>query len=248
MQKAGALTSVERSAAARVKSPRAAQDDPDRLAGRRRTPVRSTPLVACHQRADALVMLIPLFFVIGYTSPPLGYAYDLLSSRVGELLFQYRAADRCSVAACAVIGSVPPGSPSGHIPLRWLWNVLLVAPSLSPRSSTASAGSRCSVPGRGVAGAVLIVTLSYFPYVYCRSPRRGGDSIRPTRRRRGRSATAWRTFWLVVLPQLRRRYSAGCCWSPCIPWPSLAPGDAALPDVHHRHLRAVPVHVQRSRR
>jgi iron(III) transport system permease protein len=156
----------------------------------------------------ALVMLIPLFFVIGYTvATGWATAYDLLvRPRVGELLFNTVRLTIASVAACAVIGLGAAWlTERTTLPLRWLWNVLLVAPLAIP-SFVNSFGWLSLLGGKveGYGGAVLIVTLSYFPYVYLPvvASWRGLDpAYEETSRSLGYGP--WRTFWLVVLPQLR---------------------------------------------
>ena len=93
------------------------------------------------------------------------------------------------------------------------------------RSSTATAGSRWTARCRATAGALLVVTLSYYPLVYLpvvAAPARA----RPRRWRR----SAWslgHSRWRVVLagaccPSSARRCSAACCWSGCTCWPSSA--------------------------
>jgi len=156
----------------------------------------------------ALVMLIPLFFVIGYTIAT-GWAasYDLLvRPRVGELLFNTLRLIVASVAASAAIGLGAAWlTERTTLPFRWLWTVLLVAPLAIPSFVNSFAWvSLFGAKVEGYAGAVLIVTLSYFPYVYLpvAAAWRGLDpAYEETSRSLGHGP--WRTFWLVVLPQLR---------------------------------------------
>jgi iron(III) transport system permease protein len=154
------------------------------------------------------VLLIPLFFVLGYTIAT-GWitSYDLLfRPRVAELLFNTVRLIVASVAACAAIGLGSAWlTERTNLPLRWLWTVLLVAPLAIP-SFVNSFGwlSLLGAKVEGYAGAVLIVTLSYFPYVYLPvvATLRGLDpAYEETSRSLGFGP--WRTFWRVVLPQLR---------------------------------------------
>ena len=82
--------------------------------------------------------------------------------------------------------------------------MLLVAPLAIP--SFVNSFAWVSLYGRveGYAGAVLIVTLSHFPYVYLpvAAAFRGLDpAYEESARALGYGP--WRTFWLIVVPQLR---------------------------------------------
>ena len=166
---------------------------------------------------------------------------------------EHRPADRRLRARCSLCSaSARPGwSSAPTCPAVALWTVLLVAPLAVPVVRQQLRLGLASTPRlEGYAGAVLIVTLSYFPLVYLPAaaalrgldPGAGGD--RRARSGSGRGATSSG----CVLPQLRpgaaRRRAAG----------RAAPAGgvrraaaAALPDVHHRDLRPVPVHRSTAR-
>ncbi len=85
-----------------------------------------------------------------------------------------------------------------------MWHVLLVAPLAVPAFVNSYGWVSLTHNVEGFAGAVLIVTLSYYPWSTCRSWRCSAVSTRRSRRRRTPSATvAGATFRRVVLPQLR---------------------------------------------
>lgn len=162
----------------------------------------------------ALVLLIPLFFVIAYTIAT-GWetSYQLLvRPRVGELLFNTIRLTVAVVLACAVIGTLAAWlTERTTLPLPWLWRVLLVAPLAIPSFVHSFAWVSLTARVEGYAGAVAIVTLSHFPFVYLPvvATLRGLDpALEETARALGKGP--WRTFWRIVLPQLRPGLLGGC--------------------------------------
>ncbi|MCC6177700.1 MAG: iron ABC transporter permease [Chloroflexi bacterium] len=154
-----------------------------------------------------LVMLIPLFFVVSYTvATGWSEAYRLLvRPRVGELFFNTTRLAAATVLACAAIGVGTAWlTERTDLPFRRFWSVLLVAPLAVPSFVNSYVWVSLTPHVEGYAGAVLIVTLSYFPYVYLpvAAVFRGLDpAFEESSRALGHGP--WRTFAFVVIPLLR---------------------------------------------
>ncbi len=156
----------------------------------------------------ALLALIPLFFIVGSTlSIGREAVYRLLfRPRMAELLANTLTLIGWSVPLCAAIGVGAAWLVERTtLPGRRLWNVLLAAPLAVP-AFVNGFGWVSWLGGRieGGTGAVLIVTLSYFPLVYLpvAAALRGLDpALEETARALGHGPG--RTFWRVTLPQLR---------------------------------------------
>jgi iron(III) transport system permease protein len=156
----------------------------------------------------ALVALIPLGFVVAATVL-VGWdeAYHLLvRPRVGELLTNTTRLTLAAVPLCAAIGIAAAWLVERTtLPGRRLWHALLAAPLAVP--AFVNSFGWVSVLGarvEGYAGAVLIVTLSYFPFVYLpvAAALRGLDpALEESARALGHGP--WRTFFRVVTPQLQ---------------------------------------------
>ncbi|WP_285708010.1 iron ABC transporter permease [Microtetraspora sp. NBRC 16547] len=172
-----------------------------------RTPRFYPPLVLAAAALVALVALIPLVFVAGYSVSvgPAEAVRLIVRPRTGELLWNtVRLAAGC-VLLCALLGTGAAWLVERTtLPGRRVWNVLLVAPLAVP-AFVNSFGWVSVVPwATGYGGALLIVTLSYFPLVYLpvAAALRGLDpALEETAHALGH--TPWRTFLRVVLPQLR---------------------------------------------
>jgi iron(III) transport system permease protein len=155
----------------------------------------------------ALLTLIPLFYVIAYTLAT-GWqtSYELLvRPRVGELLYNTLRLEVAVVAACGAIGLGGAWlTERTTLPLRPLWRVLLVAPLAIPSFVNSFAWISLTARVEGYAGAVMIVTLSHFPYVYLPvvAAFRGLDP-RFEEAARSLGYGPWRTFGSVVIPSLR---------------------------------------------
>ncbi|MCW2566481.1 MAG: binding-protein-dependent transport system inner rane component, partial [Mycobacterium sp.] len=154
-----------------------------------------------------LIALIPLFYVAAYA---FGTGWDesirlLVRPRIGELLWNTtRLAVACMVLS-AVIGTGAAWLVErSDLPGRRLWNVLLVVPLAIPAFVNSFGWVSLTASVEGYAGALMIVTLSYFPLVYLpvSAALRGLDpALEETANALGLGR--WRTFTRVVLPQLR---------------------------------------------
>lgn len=156
----------------------------------------------------ALLTLIPVVFILLATAE-LGWAAAwklLLRPRMAELLTNTFSLIALSLPLCAVLGVGAAWLVERTtLPGRRYWHVLLAAPLAVP-AFVNSFGWVTWLGGRveGLAGATAIVTLSYFPLVYLPvlAALRGLDpALEDSARSLGLSAR--RTFWRVVLPQLR---------------------------------------------
>jgi iron(III) transport system permease protein len=91
-----------------------------------------------------------------------------------------------------------------RVPGRRIWALLLVAPLAVPLFITSYAWATLSTSLTGFWGATGIVTFSYYPIVFllvAASLRVMDPALEETARSLGLGA--WRTFWRVVMPQLR---------------------------------------------
>ena len=157
--------------------------------------------------AVALLALVPLGFVVTYTviiGP--SEAWDLLvRPRIGVLLWNTTRLVAGCMAASLVIGvGAAWVVERTDLPWRPLWHGLLVAPLAVPAFVNSFGWVSLTHAVEGYAGAVLIVTLSYYPLVYLPvvASLRGLD---PALEETAYSLEhgRWRTFRRVVLPQLR---------------------------------------------
>jgi iron(III) transport system permease protein len=157
--------------------------------------------------AVAALSLLPLAYIAGYT-------VDVGWSGVRELVFRPRVADLLwntgrlvlgTVAVCAVLGVGAAWLVErSSVPGRRIWHVLLVAPLAVPAFVNSYAWISL-LPGLDTyAGALLVVSLSYFPFVYLPvvAAYRGLDpALEETAHGLGLSSAA--VFRRVHLPQLR---------------------------------------------
>ena len=155
----------------------------------------------------AALSLLPLAYIAGYT-------LDVGWSGVRELVFRPRVAELLwntgrlvlgTVAVCAVIGVGAAWLVErSSVPGRRIWHVLLVAPLAVPAFVNSYAWISL-LPGLDTyAGALLVVSLSYFPFVYLPvvAAYRGLDpALEETARGLWLSHLA--VFRRVQLPQLR---------------------------------------------
>jgi iron(III) transport system permease protein len=155
----------------------------------------------------AALALLPLAYIVGYT-------VDVGWSGVRELVFRPRVADLLwntgrlvvgTVVLCAVLGTGAAWLiERSSIPGRRVWHVLLVAPLAVPAFVNSYAWISL-LPGLDTyGGALLVVTLSYFPFVYLpvAAAFRGLDpALEETGR--GLGLSSWDVFRRVQLPQLR---------------------------------------------
>jgi iron(III) transport system permease protein len=90
------------------------------------------------------------------------------------------------------------------LPGRRLWALLLVAPLMVPLFVTSYAYATLGTSLTGYFGAVAIIAFAYYPIVFllaAASLRVMDPALEETARSLGLGA--WRTFWRVVMPQLR---------------------------------------------
>ena len=154
-----------------------------------------------------LVALIPLFFVVGYV---VSAGWDevvtlIWRPRVGELFRNTGILVAGCVGLTAVFGTGAAWLVERTtLPGRRVWNVLLVAPLAVPAFVNSFGWVSLTVRVEGYAGALLIVSLSYYPLVYLpvAAMLRGLDpALEETAAALGYGP--WRTFARVILPQLR---------------------------------------------
>jgi iron(III) transport system permease protein len=154
-----------------------------------------------------LVALIPLFFVVGYViSTGWDQAVTLIwRPRVGELFRNTGLLVAGCVGLTAVLGTGAAWLVERTtLPGRRVWNVLLVAPLAVPAFVNSFGWVSLTARVEGYAGALLIVSLSYYPLVFLpvAAMLRGLDpALEETAAALGHGP--WRTFTRVVLPQLR---------------------------------------------
>ncbi|HEY0449596.1 iron ABC transporter permease [Actinophytocola sp.] len=162
----------------------------------------------------ALVMLIPLAFIVGYTIE-IGWAQGsalVFRPRVGELLWNTVRLMVGAMLACGVLGTAAAWLVERtSLPGRRVFSVLLVAPLAIPAFVNSYAWVSLVPSASGYGSALLIVTLSYFPFVYLpvAATLRGLDpALDETAHSLGHGAL--RTFLRSTLPQLRPALLGGC--------------------------------------
>ncbi|VXC37100.1 Fe(3+)-transport system permease protein SfuB [Arthrobacter sp. 9AX] len=161
----------------------------------------------------ALFSLVPLGYVV-YMTVATGWdtAVGLIfRPRVAELLLNTVLLMAITVPLCLFLGVVGAWLVERTtLRGRKIWAVLLAAPLAIP-AFVNSYGWVSAVPSMGGLGSgVLIATLSYFPLVYipaAASLSRLDPAIEQSAAALGLGA--WRTFFRVVLPQLRIAMTGG---------------------------------------
>jgi iron(III) transport system permease protein len=155
----------------------------------------------------ALLALVPLFFVAA-SAVAVGTQEALrllIRPRVGELLRNTATLTAATLLLCAGIGVGAAWLVERtSLPGRRIWHVLLAAPLAVPSFVNSYGWVSMSTGVQGYRGAVLVVTLSYFPLVYLpvAATLRGLDpALEESARALGHGP--WRTFARVVVPQLR---------------------------------------------
>ncbi len=155
----------------------------------------------------ALLALVPLVFVVVYTVM-IGFdeAWDLLvRPRIGELLYNTARLTIGAIVLSSIVGTAAAWLVErSSLPARRLWHVLLAAPLAVPAFVNSFGWVSLTPKVEGFAGALLIVTLSYYPLVYLpvAAMLRGLDpALEETAQSLG--VSTWATFFRVVLPQLR---------------------------------------------
>lgn len=155
----------------------------------------------------AAVSLIPLGFVAWsfiHTGPARAAAL-LMRPRVAELLLNTVGVVLVTVPACVVIGTAAAWLVERtDVPGRGWWRPLLVAPLAVPAFVNSYAWIGVAPSLHGFGAAVLVTTLSYFPFVFLPAVaalRRLDPALEESARSLGSAPAA--VFARVVLPQLR---------------------------------------------
>ncbi len=129
----------------------------------------------------------------------------LIRPRVGTLVINTTKLVVTGVAVSIVLGTACAWLVERtDLPMRRLWHGLLTAPLAVPAFVNSYGWISLTHSVEGFAGAVMIVTLSYFPLVYLpvAAQLRGLDpAFEETAYSLGFGP--WKTFFLVVVPQLR---------------------------------------------
>jgi iron(III) transport system permease protein len=165
------------------------------------------PAVLAASLAVAALCVLPLVvvavkaFEIGW-----GPAWDLLwRARVGELLRNTTALVVATVSLTTVLGiGVAWLVERTSLPGAKYWRVLMVCPLAVPAFVNSYAWVTVRPDLSGLRGAVLVTTLSYFPFVFLpvAAVLRGLDhNLEDSARSLGLGP--WQTFFRAVLPQLR---------------------------------------------
>ena len=155
----------------------------------------------------ALFTLLPFAHVAFYASDVgLDVAREqLIRPRIGSLLVNTVTLMIAGVALSAVIATACAWLVERtDVPLPRLWRGLLVAPLAVPAFVNGYAWVSLTHAVEGFAGAVLIVSLSYFPFIYLpvtASLQRIDPAFEETARTLGLGRAA--AFTRIVLPQLR---------------------------------------------
>lgn len=185
-------------------APAAAATSPERTFDRSPRPSAVLLLLGALVAAFALV---PLAFVAWQASTVSG-------SEAGRLLFRDQTLQllgntvrlvAASTALCAVLGTSAAWLVERtNLPARRLFAALLAAPLVVPAFVSSYGWVSLTPVVQGFAGAVVIVSLAYYPLVYLpvAAALRGMDpAFEETARALGLGP--WRTFGRVVVPQLR---------------------------------------------
>ncbi|HEX7354786.1 MAG TPA: iron ABC transporter permease [Mycobacteriales bacterium] len=161
----------------------------------------------------ALFALIPLMFVVGEAVQAGGGEVQRLvfRARVGHLLWNTVRLVAASTALCGVVGVGAAWLVERtSLPGRRVVGPLLAAPLAVPAFVSSYGWVSLTPAVQGYGGAVLIVSLAYYPLVYLpvAAALRGMDpALEEVARSLGHGP--WRTFVRVTLPQLRLALGGG---------------------------------------
>jgi iron(III) transport system permease protein len=156
---------------------------------------------------SALLVVLPLALTVWRAASfGLAEALDLvLRPLVGELLVNTLLITVSATFTSAVIGTAAAWFVERtRLPGRRVWAVLMAAPLAMPAFITSYAWVSMSLDLQDFAGALLVITSSYFPLVYLpvAAALRGMDpALEESARALG--CGRWSVFLRVVLPQLR---------------------------------------------
>jgi iron(III) transport system permease protein len=198
---------------ARVSSPEFSGDTTTAGRGKRPRPPFGVSAVAVLAVLTALFSLIPLGYVV-YMTVATGWetaAALIFRERVGELLLNTVLLTLLTVPLCVVLGVggawlVERTTLRGHR----VWAVILAAPLAIPAFVNSYAWVSAVPSLQGLFSGVLIATLSYFPLVYipaAATMSRLDPAVEQSAASLG--LDTWRTFFRVVLPQLRIAMTGG---------------------------------------
>ncbi|KUI26862.1 iron ABC transporter permease [Mycobacterium sp. GA-2829] len=168
---------------------------------------RPGPLVSGTVAVLVAATMIPLGYVVwGAISVGWDRAYELVvRPRVGELLINTVALVAVTVPLCVVLGvGVAWLVERTDLPGRALWRPVFVAPLAVPAFVNSYAWVGVIPSLHGLWAAVLVTTLSYFPFMYlpvAATLRRLDPAVEESARTLGSHTPA--VFVRVVLPQLR---------------------------------------------
>ncbi|PVG80669.1 iron ABC transporter permease [Nocardioides gansuensis] len=157
--------------------------------------------------AVALLALVPLIFIAVYAVlvGPVEAWHLVVRPRMGQLLWNTLSLAGACMATCAALGvALAFLVERTDLPARRLWHGLLVAPLAVPAFVNGYAWVSLDRSVHGFGGALLVITLSYYPLVYLPAVAalRGLDpALEEASWSLGHSR--WLSFWRVVLPQLR---------------------------------------------
>ncbi len=178
-------------------------------------PTRKTPaLLLVAGVLIAALALVPLGFVTAYTiaiGPAEAWGL-LFRPRIGELLTNtVTLVIGCTVSSLVLGLAAAWAVERTDLPLRPLWHGLFVAPLAVPAFVNSYSWSSLSTDVRGYWGALLVITLSYYPLVYLpvvAMLRRLDPALEEAAYSLGNGRAT--TLWRVVLPQLRPAVLGGC--------------------------------------
>ncbi|WP_238145533.1 ABC transporter permease [Antricoccus suffuscus] len=175
---------------------------------------RHPPMLVAAAIVVAAIALIPLGFILGYTISigPSTAAQLIFRPRIGELLWNTTRLTVGAMTLSIVLGvSAAWLVERSNLPFRRTLHILLAAPLAIPAFVNSYAWISVLPGANGYSGALLVVTLSYYPLVYLPAVAalRGLDpALEETAAALGLSR--WRTFLRVVVPQLRPAVFGGC--------------------------------------
>ncbi|MGH3390827.1 MAG: ABC transporter permease, partial [Actinomadura sp.] len=184
-----------------------------RAANRTRSAPADVSLMTAAVLVTAVAVLPIVVVLVGALSQGWSEAIaQIVRPRIGELLRNTVALVVLATGACAAIGIGTAWLVERtRLPGAGWWRAALVAPLAVPAFVNAFAWVSLRPSMSGLTGAVLITTLSYFPFVFLpvSAALRGLDrSWEDTARSLGLGP--WRTFARIVLPQLRPAVLGGC--------------------------------------
>jgi iron(III) transport system permease protein len=170
------------------------------------TKIPNLGLLAAGCVASGLVLLPLGVTVVDAAGAGLQTAVALLiRPLVGELLLNTLLLIACSTTLCGVIGVAAAWFVERtELPGRRIWAVLAVVPLAIPPFITSYAWVSLNPGLEDFSGALLVVTVSYYPLVYlpvAAALREMDPALEETARALGNNV--WKVFLRVVLPQLR---------------------------------------------